>query len=82
MLMFFLIQIHILITLESWVKEMKHGIITKVVQDLGIHILSEIQSLVARAQAILEDCRLISSSSDKKCWRLQNSLDHSLNTDT
>ena len=57
--MFFLIQIHILITLESWVKEMKHGIITKVVQDLGIHILSEIQSLVARAQAILEDCRLI-----------------------
>ena len=59
MLTFFLIQIHILITLESWVKEMKHGIITKVVQDLGIHILSEIQSLVARAQAILEDCRLI-----------------------
>lgn len=57
--MFFLIQIHILITLESWVKEMKHGIIAKVVQDLGIHILSEIQSLVARAQAILEDCRLI-----------------------
>ena len=46
---------------------MKHGIIAKVVQDLGIHILSEIQSLVARAQAILEDCRLISSSSDKKC---------------
>ena len=40
-------------------KEMKHGIIAKVVQDLGIHILSEIQSLVARAQAILEDCRLI-----------------------
>ena len=78
--MFFLIQIHILITLESWVKEMKHGIIAKVVQDLGIHILSEIQSLVARAQAILEDCRLIIIIWQKMLKIAE--LDHSLNTDT